>query len=74
MKTKGSRRPRLPFCDITNGESKAAIRGGRWVYGTPIVSSSPRWLDTVAGLRVDFVFIDTEHIALDRAQLSWMCQ
>jgi 4-hydroxy-2-oxoheptanedioate aldolase len=23
---------------------------------------------------LDFVFIDTEHIAIDRAQLSWMCQ
>lgn len=23
---------------------------------------------------IDFVFIDTEHIALDREQLSWMCQ
>jgi 4-hydroxy-2-oxoheptanedioate aldolase len=28
----------------------------------------------VAGCGLDFVFIDTEHIALDRAQLSWMCQ
>jgi 4-hydroxy-2-oxoheptanedioate aldolase len=26
------------------------------------------------GLNLDFVFIDTEHIALDRDQLSWMCQ
>ena len=26
------------------------------------------------GCGLDFVFIDTEHIALDRAQLSWMCQ
>jgi 4-hydroxy-2-oxoheptanedioate aldolase len=58
---------------MTNGELKAAIRGGRRVYGTLIVSPSPRWLDRVAGLRLDLVFIDTEHIALDRAQLSWMC-
>jgi len=28
----------------------------------------------VAKLGLNFVFIDTEHIALDRAQLSWMCQ
>jgi 4-hydroxy-2-oxoheptanedioate aldolase len=28
----------------------------------------------VAGLGLDFVFIDTEHIALDRTPLSWMCQ
>lgn len=51
-----------------------ALREGRRVYGTLIVSPSPRWPDTVAGLGLDFVFIDTEHIALDRAQLSWMCQ
>ncbi|EAQ81341.1 HpcH/HpaI aldolase family protein [Blastopirellula marina] len=28
----------------------------------------------LAGSGLDFVFIDTEHIALDRAELSWMCQ
>ncbi|MEM7561113.1 MAG: aldolase/citrate lyase family protein, partial [Planctomycetota bacterium] len=28
----------------------------------------------VATCDLDFVFIDTEHIAIDRAQLSWMCQ
>jgi len=37
-----------------------------------IVSHSPRWPDTVAKLGLDFVFIDTEHITLDRAKLSWM--
>ncbi len=55
-------------------ELKKALKSGRRVYGTLIVSPSPRWPDTVAGLGLDFVFIDTEHIALDRAQLSWMCQ
>lgn len=53
---------------------RTALRAGRRVYGTLIVSPSPRWPDTVAELGLDFVFIDTEHIALDRAQLSWMCQ
>jgi 4-hydroxy-2-oxoheptanedioate aldolase len=53
---------------------KQALRAGRRVYGTLIVSPSPRWPDTVAKLGLDFVFIDTEHIALDRHQLSWMCQ
>ncbi len=50
------------------------LGSGRRAYGTLIVSPSPRWPDTVAQLGLDFVFIDTEHIALDRAQLSWMCQ
>jgi 4-hydroxy-2-oxoheptanedioate aldolase len=27
----------------------------------------------VAASGLDFVFLDTEHIAIDRAQLSWMC-
>ena len=28
----------------------------------------------IAGSGLDFVFIDTEHIPLERAQVSWMCQ
>lgn len=51
-----------------------ALRSGTRVYGTLIVSTSPRWPQALAGAGLDFVFIDTEHIAIDRAQLSWMCQ
>lgn len=51
-----------------------ALHAGRRVYGTLIVSDSPRWPATVAKIGLDFVFIDTEHIALDRGILSWMCQ
>lgn len=51
-----------------------ALRQDAPVFGTLIVSNSPRWPDTVKGCGIDFVFIDTEHIALDRAPLSWMCQ
>ncbi|UCC97920.1 MAG: hypothetical protein JSW66_18990 [Phycisphaerales bacterium] len=47
---------------------------GDKLFGTLIVSTSPRWPDVVRGCGLDFVFIDTEHIALDRADLSWMCQ
>jgi 2-keto-3-deoxy-L-rhamnonate aldolase RhmA len=50
------------------------LLAGETVFGTLIVSPSPRWPDAVRGCGLDFVFIDTEHIALDRAQLSWMCQ
>jgi 4-hydroxy-2-oxoheptanedioate aldolase len=39
-----------------------------------IVADSPRWPASVAQIGLDFVFIDTEHIALDRKELSWMCQ
>lgn len=53
---------------------KAALKAGRRAYGTLVVSPSPRWPATIAALGLDFVFLDTEHIALDRAPLSWMCQ
>lgn len=52
----------------------AKLRAGENLLGTMIASPSPRWPEVVRGCGLDFVFIDTEHIALDRAQLSWMCQ
>ena len=55
-------------------EIQQRLHDGRRVYGTMIASPSPRWPQIVAGLGLDFVFIDTEHIAIDRHQLSWMCQ
>ena len=53
---------------------RAALRGGQRVIGPLIVSDSPRWPAQVAQIGLDFVFIDTEHIAIDRKELSWMCQ
>lgn len=47
--------------------------GGR-VYGTLIISTSPRWPAEVKKLGLDFVFLDTEHMSMDRDQLSWMCR
>jgi len=55
-------------------ELSEALRSGRRVYGTCIVSPSPRWPGAVRGLGLDFVFIDTEHIAIEREELCWMCQ
>ncbi len=49
-------------------------RSGRRVYGTAILSPSPRWVGAVRGSGLDFAFIDTEHIAIGRETLSWMCQ
>jgi 4-hydroxy-2-oxoheptanedioate aldolase len=51
-----------------------ALRSGKRVYGTLVVSPSPRWPQSMRGMDLDFVFIDTEHIAIDRHPLSWMCQ
>ena len=50
------------------------LHSGERVYGTMIVSDSPKWISAVSGLGLDFVFIDTEHIANDRKQVAWMCQ
>jgi 4-hydroxy-2-oxoheptanedioate aldolase len=50
------------------------LRAGELLFGTLIVSPSPMWPAALEGSGLDFVFLDTEHIALDRAQLSWMCQ
>jgi 2-keto-3-deoxy-L-rhamnonate aldolase RhmA len=59
---------------MTGLELSSALRAGRRVFGTLIVSDSPRWPETVATTGLDFVFIDTEHMAIDRSKLSWMCQ
>lgn len=50
-----------------------ALRSGKKVYGTAVVSPSPRWPKMIAGTGLDFVFIDIEHIPIDREKLSWMC-
>ncbi len=61
--------------DLVNGQELAkALRQGGRVYGTIVVSPSPKWHTVLEGTGLDFVFIDTEHIALDRSQVSWMCQ
>ena len=59
---------------MTGQELKAALRAGRRVYGTCIVSPSASWAPMIASCGLDFVFIDTEHIPIDRAELSWMCR
>lgn len=51
-----------------------ALRAGRRVYGTCVISTSPHWPEAVRACGLDFVFLDTEHIALSRASLAWMCR
>ncbi|MEY3284642.1 MAG: hypothetical protein RIR86_2655 [Acidobacteriota bacterium] len=59
---------------MTGQELKEALHSGRRVYGTMIASTSPHWPAAVKSTGADFVFIDTEHIAIDRTTLAWMCQ
>ena len=50
------------------------LRSGNNVYGTSIVSTSPVWSQAVSTAGLDFIFIDTEHIPTDRAELTFLCQ
>ena len=59
---------------MTGNELRGALHEGTYVYGTLIVSTSPHWVQAVQSLQLDFVFIDTEHIAIERQTLAWMCQ
>jgi 2-keto-3-deoxy-L-rhamnonate aldolase RhmA len=59
---------------MTGRELTAALHRGDRVYGTMTVSTSPHWPAAVKSTGADFVFIDTEHIAIDRMTLAWMCQ
>lgn len=52
---------------------KQKLLEGKTVYGTCITANAPKWPKIVAGANLDFVFIDTEHIAIDRTELSKMC-
>lgn len=60
---------------MTGSQLRDALHSDRRVYGTLLVSDSPFW-PTVVGIipGLDFVFIDTEHIAQDNVRLSWMCR
>jgi 2-keto-3-deoxy-L-rhamnonate aldolase RhmA len=51
-----------------------ALNNRQRVYGTLIVSPSPKWPPQIVNLGLDFVFIDREHVAIDRTTLSWMCR
>jgi 2-keto-3-deoxy-L-rhamnonate aldolase RhmA len=51
-----------------------ALHEGRPLYGTLVTSTSPKSLEAVAGLDLDCVMIDTEHIPLGWHDLGWMCR
>ena len=50
------------------------LRKNENIYGTCILSTSPIWSKAVKGAGLDFVFIDTEHIPMDRTELTFLCQ
>jgi 2-keto-3-deoxy-L-rhamnonate aldolase RhmA len=50
------------------------IENGERIYGTLVTSPSSHVVPVLAGLGLDFVFLDTEHVPLDREKLAWMCR
>jgi len=58
---------------MTGKELVGALHKGKRVYGTLIISPSPKWITAIDGLDFDFIFIDTEHIPLDIHNVGWMC-
>ena len=58
-----------------NGQAmRENLHNGGRVYGTMVTAISPNWPGVVQSIGLDWAFIDTEHVAQDRAQLSWMCK
>lgn len=51
-----------------------ALHAGRRVYGTCVTVAAPGWPELIASTGVDFVFIDTEHIPLDRRDVTALCR
>ncbi len=50
------------------------IKAGKIVFGTCITSTSPTWPSIAHLAGLDFVFLDTEHIPLERIEIARMCQ
>lgn len=50
------------------------LKRGENIYGTCIVSTSPIWSKSVKNSGLDFVFLDTEHIPMDRTEITVLCQ
>lgn len=50
------------------------LKEGKRVYGTCFTSTAPSWPLSLQKAGLDFVFIDNEHIAMNRADLAKLCQ
>ena len=59
---------------FSRDELKQKLQNGQNVYGTCITSSAPNWPKLIVDSNLDFVFLDTEHIPLDRSELTKMCR
>ncbi|WP_461081431.1 HpcH/HpaI aldolase family protein [Spirosoma flavus] len=50
------------------------LKNGQNVYGTCMTSTGPMWPKAVKQIGLDFVFLDTEHVPLNRTELARLCQ
>lgn len=50
------------------------LKSGKNVYGTCLTSVSPGWPIILKNAGLDFAFIDTEHTAINRAEMAKMSQ
>jgi len=50
------------------------LKKGQNVYGTAFTSIAPSWPMQLKNAGLDFVFIDTEHISMNRADMARLCQ
>jgi 2-keto-3-deoxy-L-rhamnonate aldolase RhmA len=58
---------------VNSIELKKKLKAGERIYGTAVVSPSTMWPSVVKNAGLDFVFIDTEHVALGRETVANMC-
>jgi 4-hydroxy-2-oxoheptanedioate aldolase len=50
------------------------ISAGKIVYGTCITATAPLWGKAARIAGLDFVFLDTEHVPLERMEVAALCQ
>ncbi|MGV8096689.1 MAG: HpcH/HpaI aldolase/citrate lyase family protein [Mangrovibacterium sp.] len=50
------------------------LKDGSTVYGTCITSMAPLWSKVARDAALDFVFLDTEHVPLERMEVAVLCQ
>lgn len=58
---------------MADGNLAELLRSEKNVYGTLMTCSDALFAKFAAGCKLDFVFIDTEHVPLDRGELANMC-
>ncbi|GAA5220185.1 HpcH/HpaI aldolase family protein [Membranihabitans marinus] len=58
---------------MNGSQLKERLKSGERVYGSLITADTPFWVKAVQSIGLDFVFIDTEHLPLNRKEVSWMC-